>query len=186
MASLVLASGSPRRSELMRQFTGHTIRVAVPNVDESCDLPASQAVGELSRRKAEAVEVYAGEFAIAADTLVELDGQTLSKPENEAQACLMLEKLSNRWHDVYTGVTVCDGMRMLTETEHTRVRFAPLTDSDIRIYVSTGEPLDKAGSYGIQGRGALFVSAIDGDFYNVMGLPLFRLGQMLLSFGVRL
>lgn len=186
MASLVLASGSPRRLELLSQFPGIALRVAVPDVDESCGLPAGQAVGEISRRKAQAVEIYKGEVAIAADTLVEIGGRTLGKPENEAAARMMLEQLSGRWHNVYTGVTVSDGQRLLTETEHTCVKFAALTERDIKAYIATKDPFDKAGAYGIQGRGALFVSAIEGDFYNVMGLPLFRLGQLLGNFGVRL
>ncbi|MCL1819290.1 MAG: Maf family protein [Oscillospiraceae bacterium] len=186
MAALVLASGSPRRLELLKQFQGHELRVVIPQTDECCSLPAGQAVGELSRRKAMCVETYPGEVAIAADTLVELNGHTLGKPANEAEAQMMLEKLSGHWHDVYTGITVFNGQRMLTETERTRVRFAPLSIHDIKSYIASGEPLDKAGSYGIQGRGALFVSAIEGDFYNVMGLPLFRLGQLLNKFGIKL
>lgn len=186
MASLVLMSASPRRLELLKQFTGHTIRVVAPEVDEGSGLPAGQAVGEISRRKAQSAEIYKGEVVIAADTLVEIGGRTLGKPENENAARMMLEQLSGRWHNVFTGVTVYDGQRMLTETEQTRVRFAPLTDRDIKSYIATGEPMDKAGAYGIQGKGALLVSGIDGDFYNVMGLPLFRLGQLLGNFGIRL
>ena len=186
MASLVLASGSPRRRELLGQFSGHDIRIEVPDVNEDCDLPACQAVGKLSRRKARAVDFREGEIVIAADTLVEIDGETLGKPENDAEAFAMLKRLSGRRHNVYTGITVFDGQRELTETELTRVRFAPLTDNDIKAYVATKEPLDKAGAYGIQGRGALLVSGIEGDFYNVMGLPLHRLGQLLGGFGIKL
>jgi septum formation protein len=162
------------------------VRVSVPDIDEASGLPAGQAVAELSRKKVMAVSIHKGEIAIAADTLVEIDGRTLGKPSGAAMARTMLEQLSGRWHNVYTGVTVSDGERVLTETEHTRVRFAALSDREIKNYIATGEPMDKAGAYGIQGRGALLVAAIEGDFYNVMGLPLCRLGQLLSNFGVRL
>lgn len=186
MAAFVLASGSPRRLELLRQFEGHTVRVVVPDVDEASGLPAGQAVAELSRKKAQSVSFHMGEIVIAADTLVEIDGRSLGKPRDAASARSMLEQLSGRWHNVYTGVTVHNGQRTLTETEQARVRFAPLTERDIKNYIASGEPMDKAGAYGIQGKGALLVSAIEGDFYCVMGLPLFRLGQLLGNFGVRL
>jgi septum formation protein len=185
VALLVLASGSPRRLELLSRFD-IAIRVAVPDVDENCDLPAGQAVGEISQRKAKSVEFCKDETVIAADTLVEIDGHTLGKPADKSEAQKMLEQLSGRWHNVYTGVTVFNGHKIITETEHTRVKFAALTKHDIMAYVATKDPLDKAGAYGIQGRGALLVTNVEGDFYNVMGLPLFRLGQMLNEFGIRL
>ncbi len=186
MSALVLASSSPRRLQLLQQFEGHTIRVAPPDIDESSGLPASQAVADISRRKALATAFHPGEIVIAADTLVELGGRTLGKPSDAAAARDMLTNMAGRWHMVYTGITLHSDSHTLTEVEQTRVRFAPLTEREIKRYVSSGEPLDKAGAYGIQGRGALLVSAIEGDFYNVMGLPLYRLGQLLVNFGVRL
>jgi septum formation protein len=170
--------------ELLAQF-GHNVRVAACDIDESCALPPLAAVVEISRRKAFAAEPRGSEIVIAADTLVELDGLPLGKPRDETEARETLKRLSGRWHIVRTGVTVGDGSRWLSESETTRVKFAELTAREIRSYVASGEPMDKAGSYGIQGRGALFVSAIEGDFYNVMGLPLFKLGRMLTNFGIK-
>ncbi|MCL2084848.1 MAG: Maf family protein [Oscillospiraceae bacterium] len=186
MADLVLASASPRRIELLSRFEGHSLRVAPSEIAEETAGPARGAVEELSRLKALAADFRAGEVVIAADTLVEIDGLTLGKPRGADGARAMLNRLSGRWHGVHTGVTVHDGQKTLTARESTRVRFAALDARDIEAYIASGEPMDKAGAYGIQGRGALFVEAIDGDFYNVMGLPLFRLARMLREFGVSL
>lgn len=123
---------------------------------------------------------------IAADTMVFLDGLRLGKPHSQEEAHAMLRALSGRTHHVCTGVTVCRGERMDTRVETTGVAFRPLTDREIRCYIRTGEPMDKAGAYGVQGKAALFVSGIDGDYFNVMGLPLHLLGQMLEDFGVDL
>ena len=121
---------------------------------------------------------------IAADTIVWLDGDILGKPHSEEQAFSMLKRLSGRAHEVYTGVTVLDGVGEICEAERSVVHFRQLADEEIRRYIATGEPMDKAGAYGAQGKGALFVRAIEGDFFNVMGLPLCRLGQMLAEKGV--
>ena len=149
-------------------------------------LPPDCLVEELSRRKAEAVQAMAGEDAliIAADTVVVLDGAVLGKPEDEAGACRMLSALSGREHQVYTGLTVLRGAKRRTGHEVTAVTFRPLSQEEIAAYLATGEPMDKAGAYGIQGYGALLVSGILGDYYNVMGLPVCRLGQVLQEFGI--
>ena len=123
---------------------------------------------------------------ITADTMVFLDGLRLGKPRTEAEAVEMLRSLSGRTHQVCTGVTVCRGETLDTRCETTGVVFRPLTEAEILSYVRSGEPMDKAGAYGIQGKAALFVSGIDGDYFNVMGLPLHLLGQMLSGFGVEL
>ena len=140
----------------------------------------------LSRAKAEEVaRVFdEDELVIAADTIVWLDGEILGKPRSEEEAFTMLRRLSGREHEVYTGVTVLDRAGELCEAERSSVRFRTLTDDEIRRYIATGEPMDKAGAYGAQGKGALFVQAIRGDFFNVMGLPVCRLGQMLKRKGV--
>ena len=121
---------------------------------------------------------------VAADTIVWLDGGMLGKPHSEAEAYEMLRRLSGRKHEVYTGVCVtADGVEHC-EAERTAVWFRELTDREIRSYIADGEPMDKAGAYGAQGKGALFVRAIEGDFYNVVGLPVCRLGEMLAERGV--
>ena len=148
--------------------------------------PAEEAVLRLSRLKALEVASRSEQDAvvIGADTLVELRGRTLGKPRDEEEAFAMLRALSGNTHSVYTGVTVLRGERSLSEAEHTSVRFRPLSDGEIRRYIATGEPMDKAGAYGAQGLGSLFVEGLQGDFFNVMGLPLCRLGKMLEKMGV--
>ena len=121
---------------------------------------------------------------IAADTVVAIDGQVLGKPHSRQQAVEMLTHLSGRTHTVYTGVTLCRGKDILTQHEATTVRFRTLTDAEIDAYVASGEPMDKAGSYGIQGLGGLLVAGIEGDYFNVVGLPICRLGRMLAQFGL--
>jgi septum formation protein len=123
-------------------------------------------------------------LVIAADTVVTLDGRVLGKPADEEEAKQMLSLLSGRRHEVYTGVTLAKGATSRSEYEVSAVWFRDLLPDEIEAYVATGEPMDKAGAYGVQGLGSLFVSRIEGDFYNVMGLPVCRLGQMLPSFGV--
>jgi septum formation protein len=122
-------------------------------------------------------------IVIGADTLVYLDGSPLGKPKDAREAARMLRLLSGRTHRVYTGLAVIDGDRSLAEYERTDVTFRELDDDEIESYIRTGEPLDKAGAYGIQGQGALFVERIRGDYYNVVGLPVFRLGMMLRYLG---
>lgn len=185
---IVLASGSPRRRELLEQMGLKHYHIVTPDVDEHMEgHPApDELVEALSRRKAEAVREKAGADAlvIAADTVVALDGAILGKPHSREQAAAMLAALSGREHAVYTGLTVLRGERAVTEHERTTVTFRELTEAEISAYVSTGEPMDKAGAYGIQGVGALLITGISGDYFNVMGLPVCRLGRMLGEFGV--
>ena len=149
---------------------------------------ADEAVMAISRAKAaEVAEQCSGEdVIIAADTVVCLDGDILGKPHSEAEAEEMLSRLSGREHEVYTGVTVMRGGETPCGVERTAVRFRALTAAEIRSYVATGEPMDKAGAYGAQGVASLFVEGITGDFFNVMGLPMCRLGRMLNELDVSL
>ena len=190
MPNIILASNSPRRKELLGQMGLKDFKVSAPNVDESVEdgLPPAEIVERLSLRKARAAADKArpNDLIIAADTVVALDGAVLGKPRNEAGAFAMLSALSGREHHVYTGVTVLQGGRALTEHEETAVTFRALEEAEIWGYIATGEPMDKAGAYGIQGLGALLVSGIRGDYCNVVGLPVFRLGRMLGEFGVEL
>lgn len=144
---------------------------------------------DIARRKAEfaARKARAGDIIIAADTLVLLDGAVLGKPEDEADAFKMLNLLSGNWHQVYTGLCVMSGTgEAVCDFEMTDVKFRELELEEIEGYIETGEPFDKAGAYGIQERGALLVERISGDYFNVMGLPLSKLGLMLRRFGVNL
>lgn len=185
--ALILASSSPRRRELLAQ-AGVPFEVDAPEVDEACDLPAHQAVAEISRRKAVAASaMHPGRFVLAADTLVAVDGQALGKPHGPEDAKRMLHLLSGRVHQVYTGVTVAapDG-QLWTEVDASSVTFDPLSQAEIESYVASGEPLDKAGAYAVQGRAALFISHLDGCFFGVMGLPLYLVRRMLREAGFSL
>lgn len=178
--SLILASASPRRKELLGLFhIPFEIRVA--DIDEAMDPDKApyDEVARVSRLKALAVPRCAADTVIAADTIVVCNGRVLGKPHSEEEAVEMLQLLSGRDHQVMTGVTVLCGENSETFTEVTDIHFRELSDREIRAYVATGEPMDKAGSYGIQGGAALFCTHMVGDFYNVMGLPVCRLGQVL-------
>ena len=185
---IILASQSPRRKELLGQMGLRGFKVTSPNVDEDVDgnLPPAQMVEELSLRKARAVAAQADEddLIIAADTVVALEGAVLGKPADEREAFAMLSALSGNRHYVYTGVTVIQGGREVTQHEVTTVTFREVEPGEISDYIATGEPMDKAGAYGIQGYGALLVEGIQGDYYNVMGLPVCRLGRLLGQLGV--
>ncbi len=186
---IVLASTSPRRRELLKQI-GLDFSVVPADVDERA-LPGERAEVHALRLAREKAEVVAGKIArgvvIAADTIVVLDGQILGKPAGPADARRMLAQLSGREHSVMTGIAVAEvpAGRLATDLAVTAVRFRQLAPEEIDAYVATGEPLDKAGAYGIQEKGALFVEKIDGCYSNVVGLPLARLGFLLKSFGVR-
>ena len=178
--SLILASASPRRRELLGLFRiPFVIRVA--DIDEAMDPGKSpfDEVARVSASKALAVEREKEDTVIAADTIVVCEGKVLGKPHSEAEAAAMLRLLSGRDHQVMTGVTVVRGERVKTFTEVTDLHFRNLTDREIAAYVATGEPMDKAGAYGIQGGAALFCTRMVGDYYNVMGLPVCRLGEIL-------
>ena len=188
MSNIVLASGSPRRQELLNRIGITDFDIRVPETDEHypAGLSPAQIVEYISREKADAAAKLCTpeEIVITADTMVFLDDQRLGKPHDEAEALSMLTALSGRKHRVCTGVTVRQGDRSLTESETTRVYFRPATQAELRAYIATGEPMDKAGAYGVQGLGALLVERLDGDFFNVMGLPVLRLSRMLERFGV--
>ncbi|WP_294549975.1 Maf family protein [uncultured Pseudoflavonifractor sp.] len=185
---IILASQSPRRKELLERMGIRDFETISPNVDESAfrGLPPEELVRRLSAEKAAAVAGKAGEDAIviAADTVVALEGAVLGKPADELDAFKMLSALSGVRHQVYTGVTVCRGGEKQTAHEVTDVTFRELSEEEIEHYIATGEPMDKAGAYGIQGYGALLIQGISGDYYNVMGLPVCRLSGMLARFGV--
>ncbi len=181
MEPLILASASPRRRDLLDQ-AGIPYEVCPAQADESCSLPAKEAVAELSLRKAlAALRARPGRYILAADTLVTLDGEVLGKPKDEEDACRMLRELSGRTHQVCTGVTVVhpEG-RCLTGVDVSDVIFAPMTEAEIREYVASGEPMDKAGAYAVQGRAALWIRRLEGSPSCVTGLPL-RLVRVLLE-----
>ncbi len=177
---IILASQSPRRRELMGLFP-FDITVRVAQADETMDpgKPPCQEVARVSRLKALAVEHDSDDVVIAADTIVVCDGKVLGKPKDEDDAFAMLSMLSGRRHQVMTGMTVLHGGKETVCTEISDIDFRPLTPGQIRAYIRTGEPMDKAGAYGIQGGAALFVTRLEGDYYNVMGLPVCRLHQIL-------
>lgn len=185
---IVLASASPRRRELL-QMLGLEDFLICPAKGE--ELPPDHATPEetvCSLASAKAREVAAkfslDTLIIAADTIVVADQKILGKPHSEDEAFRMLRMLSGRTHEVYTGVSLMRDGEMLTRAECTKVRFRELSDGEIRNYIATGEPMDKAGAYGAQGKASLFVKGIEGDFFNVVGLPLCLLGSMLKGKGV--
>ena len=177
---LILASQSPRRKELLGLF-GIPFTVRVADIDETMDPAADPAyeVARVSRCKALAVCREEDDVVVAADTIVVCRGKVLGKPHSEEEAVQMLSMLSGRDHQVMTGVTVLCGERETVFTEITDLHFRELTDREIARYVASGEPMDKAGSYGIQGGAALFCTHMVGDYYNVMGLPVCALGLSL-------
>lgn len=185
---IILASASPRRRELLTQI-GLTFEIKVSDVEEkvTTSLPC-EVVQELSRQKAEAVLASCKApqeealLVIGADTIVACDGQILGKPKDEQDAARMLRMLSGRSHEVYTGVTFAykgEQCELFSFYEATTVHFAPMTDAEIQTYVSTKDPMDKAGSYGIQGFCARYITGIEGDYNNVVGLPVGRVYQEL-------
>ena len=178
--NLILASQSPRRRELMGLFhVPFVVRAA--DIDEAMDpdKPAYDEVARVSHLKAAAVPREPGDVVIAADTIVVCEGKVLGKPHDEEDAIAMLKLLSGRDHQVMTGMTVLRGHQAISHTEVTDIHFRNLSDKEIRAYVESGEPMDKAGSYGIQGGAALFCEKMSGDYYNVVGLPVCRLGMIL-------
>lgn len=186
---VVLASASPRRLELLDRL-GVEPTVLPPDIDET-PLPAEAAdayVVRLAVAKAAAVAatLTGDALVIAADTTVEIDGDILAKPLDAVDAAVMLRRLSGRRHRVFTGVAVRRGDDVRSEVVATGVRFAALTEADIDWYVGTGEPLDKAGAYALQGAGGVFVEAVEGSVSNVVGLPLHTVVRLAAGLGVRL
>ncbi len=190
MREIILASSSPRRAELLKRL-GVSFRV-VPSLVEEAPLDAAEprqlALRRAGAKAGKVAEQYPQSLVLAADTVVWLDGRVLGKPKSVPEAREMLQFLSGRQHLVFTGVALhvkASGLRQ-EDAVATRVQFRSLSQGEIGEYLATGEPLGKAGGYGIQGYGALLVARIEGCFYNVVGLPLARLGEMLKSFGVDL
>lgn len=187
---IVLASGSPRRRELLSML-GVSELVIHPakgeeNAGDSAD--PEEIVRRLASAKArEVAALYPQEeTVVAADTIVWCGGKVFGKPATQREAAEMLHALSGRSHEVYTGTAVISGGGELCCAERTEVFFRDISEDEINAYILSGEPMDKAGAYGIQGKASLFIEKIDGDYYNVMGLPLCRLGKMLGELGVHL
>ena len=185
---IVLASGSPRRLELLKMVGIGDFKVIADTSDEiiTPGLSPEEQVIKLSLKKARNVSASRNkdDIIIAADTLVYLEDEPLGKPESPEDAGKMLKKLSGHKHSVYTGVTLLRGNKHISKAEKTDVFFREISADEIKSYVQTGEPMDKAGSYAAQGGAAVFIKRIEGDFFNVMGLPLCRLSKMLKEFGV--
>ena len=180
---LILASGSPRRRELLDKF-GINYEILPAQGEESAppELTPGERVKALAAQKAEEVAQRLNDPAaviLAADTLVELDGEVLGKPGTAERAQSMLRALSGREHRVHTGVCICRGRRAAATVETTVVHFSPIAEDDLCAYVRTPEPYDKAGAYAIQGHAALWCAGIEGCYYNIMGLPVHRTAQLL-------
>ncbi len=176
---VILASASPRRKELM-EYICTSFRVIPADCDETLpdDIAPEKAAQYLSKKKCECIAgVYQSSLVIGCDTVVICDGKLLGKPADEQDARDMLKTLSGKVHEVRTGVTVRCGSKELSFTEVTKVKFRVLSDETIDAYIASGEPMDKAGAYGIQGYGALLAEKIDGDFFNVVGLPVSELAE---------
>lgn len=185
---ILLASQSPRRRELFRQMGISNFQTVSPEIPEHMerDLPPGELVAAIAEEKAAAAaqKVPPETIVIAADTIVVLDNVVLGKPKSPADAVRMLTALSGRQHQVWTGFTVRQGPKKVTKSVCTEVFMHALALEEIHAYVQTGEPLDKAGAYGIQGIGALLIDRIQGDFYNVVGLPIRAVSETLRQFGV--
>lgn len=183
---IVLASASPRRRDLLT-LVSPDFWIVPAKGEEQADpsLTPADYVQTLAKDKAEEVSaMFPDETIIGADTVVSIDGEILGKPHDETDAWHMLGLLSGRTHSVFTGVAVISDGNLTTFAEETRVTFFPLDDREIARYIASGEPFDKAGAYGIQGAGALLVKGIEGDYYNVMGLPAGRLYRLLKSMNI--
>ena len=184
---VILASASPRRRDLLT-MVGIAHEVIPADVDETYgagEVPRAHA-GRLAREKASVLAARAPDAVIiAADTIVVVDGDVLGKPRDADEAARMLRRLAGRTHTVFTAVAVARGAKLLSGVEEVGVTFRPLDDATITSYVATGEPMDKAGAYGIQGYGAAIVERIDGDYFAVMGLAIGRMLALLRELGFR-
>lgn len=177
----ILASASPRRKEILEKV-GFSFRICATDVDETMNtlLPLEEAVKEIALKKALAVKEFKeDDIIIAADTIVVLDGEIFGKPKDMMEAKNMLSKLSGRTHQVYTGFALVNKEKQISECVITKVTFHHLSEQDIEDYMNTGEPFDKAGAYGIQEKGCLLVKEIEGDYFNVIGLPISRVNQII-------
>ncbi|PEE44203.1 Maf family protein [Bacillus pseudomycoides] len=184
MKKLILASGSPRRKELL-ELAGVPFEIVVSEIEETIGAYSSPAdiVMSLALQKASAVvEHHEDSMVLGADTIVTYESRILGKPKDEAEAKEILQLLSGKTHEVYTGVALISKEKTVTFYERTEVTFWELTEEEIDAYIATKEPLDKAGSYGIQGKGSIFVQHIQGDYYSVVGLPIARLVRELKQF----
>lgn len=207
---LILASASPRRKELLQQIGAEFQIFPAEGEEVVTGTEPEQVVLDLSRQKAEEVaerlkesecefekkqkageeESREGKIILGADTVVALDGEILGKPQNRADAVKMLQMLSGSVHSVFTGVTLIlqrkESEEVISFYEETKVFMYPMTEAEITAYVDTGEPLDKAGAYGIQGKGAVYIEKIAGDYNNVVGLPLAKIYQILLKSSIEI
>lgn len=187
--SIVLASKSPRRKELLG-LLDLDFQIITADIDETMNpsLTVADEVARLSYEKAAAVKpkVSPDTIIISADTIVELGGKVMGKPKDKTDAFNMLKNLSGNTHNVLSGVTVMQGDRHISKTVVTAVTFRDISNEEINAYIETLEPMDKAGAYGIQGRGSKFVQKINGDYFNVVGLPVCELSLMLKEFNVNI
>jgi len=187
MRKLILASASPRRQALLKQMGLSDFEIRPPAQEiTAAHLPPDQAVLAVAQAKGQSVTSTPGEMILAADTEVYFSGKLLGKPQSQQDAIQMLQALSGKKHTVYTGMVLLLDGREVTGVEETSVYFKTLTDTEIKRYVKSGEPMDKAGAYGIQGKAAHFIRRIEGDVYNVIGLPLYLLSELAQEMGVML
>ncbi|HEX2927823.1 MAG TPA: Maf family protein [Ruminiclostridium sp.] len=191
MNKIILASSSPRRQQILNQI-GVSFEVIPSTIHEVMDysLKPSQVAVSLASQKCEDVALRIDKdcIVIAADTIVVKDGRMLGKPKNEQDAYDMLKSLNGQWHEVITGISlhrVSDG-KIIKSFESTKVKMAQRSDEFLRSYIATGEPFDKAGAYGIQGYGSLIVEKVEGCYFNVMGLPVYKLSLLLDELGYKL
>ncbi|WP_163526481.1 Maf family protein [Halobacillus ihumii] len=185
MPDLILGSASPRRKDLLLQ-AGFSFEVRSSSVNEviSEDLKPEDVVQNLAEQKNEAISRSPNEVVVTADTIVYMGGQLIGKPKNEDEAYSMLKQLSGNCHKVYTGVSIRDSRLWVSFAASTNVNFWTLSHDQIEWYLSKQESLDKAGGYGIQGSGALLVEKIEGDYFNIVGLPISRLTRELAAFKI--
>ncbi len=185
LPKIILASGSPRRSEIMNSV-GWSFTKAVPDIDESERAGESpdDYVRRLALEKAQAVAgLYPGEIVLAADTTVVIDGQIMGKPVDDGDARRMIRMLAGNWHEVLTGVAVSKNGVSEVGMQRTRVKFAAMNEAEIEFLVEKGDPLDKAGAYAVQAQAALFIEGIEGDYWNVVGLPISLVYRLVIKAG---
>lgn len=186
---MILASKSPRRKEILENM-GFSIEIISKDIEEVSDKEeVTEKIRDIAYKKVMAVaKDYTAEYVVGADTIVEVDGEILGKPRDKAEACQMLEKLSGRSHNVVTAFSLINIEKGISvkECSITKVYFKNLTREDIEWYISSEEPMDKAGAYGIQGKGSAFVERIEGDFFTVMGFPIQKFIEILKSLGIEL